>query len=106
MIDIDILRELCNNNAIKWTSHVMARLQERMINPSDIRNCIETGRIIEQYPEDYPYPSCLVLGNAKSEKPLHIVIGVGEGHLWLITAYYPNPEKWNGDFTVRRSVDV
>lgn len=102
MIDIDNLRELCNNRAIKWTTHVIARLQERHIDPSDIKNCIATGHIIEQYPNDYPYPSCLVLGNAKSDKALHVVIGVGEGNLWLITAYYPNPAKWNDDFSIRK----
>jgi len=101
-LDIDIIRELCNNRAIKWTTHVLARLQERGINPSDIKNCIATGRIIEQYPDDYPYPSCLILGVTVGGKVLHVVVGVGEGCLWLITAYYPDPLKWNDDFSIRK----
>lgn len=101
-MEIDDLQKLCENGSIKWTTHVVARLQERGIEPSDIKNCIETGRIIEQYPDDYPYPSCLVLGVTVAEKSLHVVIGVGGGYLWLITAYYPNPLKWNEDFSVRK----
>ncbi|MFG6337693.1 MAG: DUF4258 domain-containing protein [Lachnospiraceae bacterium] len=29
---------------------------------NDIIFCIHEGEIIEQYPDDYPYPSCLILG--------------------------------------------
>ena len=101
-LDIDIIRELCHNMAIKWTAHVLARLQERGIDPGDIKSCITAGRIIEQYPNDYPYPRCLVLGAAVNGKTLHVVAGVGEGFLWLITAYYPDPLKWNDDFSVRK----
>lgn len=99
---IDDLRKLCKSGSIKWTAHMLARLQERGIEPSDIKNSINTGCIIEQYPNDYPYPSCLVLGTTVAGKILHVVIGVGGGYLWLITAYYPSPLKWNEDFSVRK----
>jgi hypothetical protein len=82
----------------------MARLQERGINPSDVKNCIATGKVIEQYPDDYPYPSCLVLGNDRSKGALHVVVGVGESYLWLVTAYYPDPGKWSDDFSVRKEL--
>ena len=101
-MEIADLQKLCEEGAIKWTAHVIARLQERGIEPSDIKSCIMTGRIIEQYPDDYPYPSCLVLGSAASEATLHVVIGMGCGYLWLITAYYPDPLRWNEDFSVRK----
>ena len=99
---ISDLQKLCESGAIKWTAHVLARLQERGIEPSDIKNCITTGRIIEQYPDDYPFPSCLVLGAAMAGKALHVVIGLGQGFLWLITAYYPDPLKWNENFSIRK----
>lgn len=101
-IKIEELRTLCNRRAIKWTTHIMARLQERGINPSDIKNCIQTGEIIEQYPNDYPYPSCLILGYHVSDKWIHAVIGLGNCFIWLITAYYPNPEKWESDLRTRK----
>ena len=101
-ISIGDLQKLCETGAFKWTTHVLARLQERGIEPSDIKNCIATGRIIEQYPSDYPYPSCLVLGVTMEEIALPGVVGVGAGYLWLITAYYPDPLKWNEDFSIRK----
>ncbi|GHU38538.1 hypothetical protein FACS1894105_12620 [Clostridia bacterium] len=101
-MDIFELRKLCRAGAVKWTTHVLARLQERGINPSDIFNCIENGCIIEDYPDDYPFPSCLILGSAVNGTSIHSVIGVGEDNLWLITAYYPNIDDWKNNFTKRK----
>ena len=103
-INIDILHKLCENRYIKWTTHVLMKLQERDIHPSDIKNCIMTGEIIEYYPNDYPYPSCLTLGLSMAGKPLHVVIGIGNNYLWIITAYYPAIEKWNFDFKTRKEM--
>ena len=101
-ITVEELRKLCGDGAIKWTAHILARLQERGIQPSDIKHCISTGRIIEQYPDDYPFPSCLVLGETINNRVLHVVIGVGQGFLWLVTAYYPDADSWSTDFSHRR----
>ena len=37
-------------------------MQERDISRNDVKNGIATGEIIEEYPEDYPNPSCLIFG--------------------------------------------
>ena len=101
-ISVNELRKLCNAGKFKWTAHIAIRLQERGINPSDIKNCIQTGEVIEQYPDDHPYPSCLVLGSSVANKPLHVVIGFGNGYLWLISSYFPSLDKWKPDFKTRK----
>lgn len=101
-LTIEELRKLCDAGAIRWTAHILMRLQERDIEPSDIIHCVSTGRIIEAYPTDFPYPSCLVLGATVAGKALHAVIGVGKGAAWLVTAYHPDPAEWNDDFSVRK----
>lgn len=53
------------------------------------------GEIIEQYPDDYPYPSCLILGMSIEDKYLHVVIGNHESDLFLITAYFPSFDNGN-----------
>ena len=103
---IDVLHKLCNDGKMKWTTHILARLQERGIQPSDVKKCIMTGKIIEEYMADYPYPSCLVLGFNVNGQHLHSVIGVGSDFLWLITAYYPNIEIWENDFKVRKVIKL
>ena len=58
------LKDCVLKRKIKWTAHVAQRIQERDINKHDITRCIVTGEIIEQYPEDYPNPSCLIFGSS------------------------------------------
>ena len=82
--------------------HMMTRLLQRGISLDDVTQVIRSGDIIEQYPNDYPYPSCLILGNTKDEHALHIVCGVSENELWLITAYKPSLEIWEEDLKTRK----
>ena len=80
------------------------RLQERGIFPTDVISCITSGDIIEQYPNDYPYPSCLILGINTDSKYIHSVIGSNGSELTFITAYYPNLDKWEPDLKTRKAV--
>ena len=102
MIDINEIQQLCENKALRWTNHVLVRLLQRKITTDDVVYALLNGEIIEQYPTDYPYPSCLVLGMTVNDKHLHVVCGLGVGELWLITAYYPNPDEWTQDFRARK----
>jgi hypothetical protein len=42
--------------------HAIQRLAQRHISVQDVRHVLETGEVIENYPDDIPYPSALVLG--------------------------------------------
>lgn len=101
-LDIIELRKLCTPKNIQITLHAAKRLEQRGILIKDIISCISNGEIIEQYPDDYPYPSCLVLGLSVKNKFLHVVIGHHESDLFLITAYFPDPNKWESDFKTRK----
>jgi hypothetical protein len=101
---MDAIRLLCGNGSMRWTNHVMVRLLQRGISTADVVNALMKGEIAEQYPEDYPYPSCLVLGLTISGRALHVVCGASETELWLITAYYPNPAEWTNDFRTRKEL--
>ncbi len=101
-MDIAIIKKLCEANKLRWTNHIFVRLIQRGISISDVINTIITGEIIENYPDDYPYPSCLILGLTVNNKFLHVVCGSNGEELWLITAYYPNKDKWSDDFKRRK----
>lgn len=81
----------------------MVRLLQRNISTDDVVHSLITGEIIETYPNDYPYPSCLVLGLTVKNQYLHVVCGLGESELWLITAYYPSVNEWEHDLKTRRN---
>lgn len=50
-------------------------MQERDIATADVKNCIMSGEIIEEYPDDFPVPSALVFGYCVKGTVLHTVCG-------------------------------
>ena len=74
MIDIKKLQLYYENDMVFVTAHAAERFRQRGIKNKDIRYAVQNGEIIEQYPEDYPYPSCLLLGFTVNSRPLHVVL--------------------------------
>ena len=97
MLQIEDIRNLCSDETIILTEHLMTRMRQRNIRWKDIKHSIEIGEIIKQYPTDTPFPSCLINGN-----DIHIVCSIGEGNLYIITAYRPSPEKWDAGGSKRK----
>ena len=90
MLHIKDIRHYCNDDTIVLTDHLLTRIRQRNIRLEDIKNAILNGEIIEQYHDDYPFPSCLI-----NSENIHIVCSIGEGYLYVITAYRPSSEKWD-----------
>lgn len=101
-LNMESIRYLCLNGKLRWTNHVLVRLFQRNIKTDDVVYALLNGEIIEVYKDDYPYPSCLVLGITIAKKCLHVVCAVTDIELWLITAYYPNIKDWCSDFKTRK----
>jgi hypothetical protein len=79
-------------------------MAQRGFEPEDIRSTIVNGTIIEEYPEDVPYPSFLVI-LWQGQRPVHLVAANNnaDGETIIITVYEPDPQKWNSGFTRRTS---
>ena len=78
-------------------------MQERDITRDDVVNCILTGEIIEDYPDDFPNPSCLVFGHSRNGKILHVVISTDGSSIGIISTYFPSTEKFNSDLKTRKN---
>ena len=100
-MNINIIKNLCTDETIEVTPHILLRFQQRHISYSEIKQAILFGEVIEDYPDDYSYPSCLILGKTNDNRILHVVVGLSEDKLWLITAYIPDPTQWSDDFRKR-----
>ena len=103
-MDIKQLQRLYNisDSNIKWAKHCFERMQERDISINDVESCLQTGEIIEDYPDDFPHPSCLIFGYTKKNKILHIVVGSNGDTIFFITTYYPNTDKFEMDLKTRK----
>lgn len=98
---LEQLRALNKPETMVITQHSRKRFAERGIALADVCEAINTGTIIEDYPNDFPFPSCLILG--KSHKMnLHICASINDGMIYIITAYVPDPAKWGADLKTRK----
>jgi hypothetical protein len=98
------IQQLVVVNRIKWNAHATQRMLQRTISRKQVIDTLMCGQIIEEYPEDYPYPSCLVFGFLFQSNPLHVVCSIGQESLWIITVYRPDNIKWHNDYKTRREV--
>ena len=69
---------------------------ERRISADEVRYVLETGEAIEEYPDDTPYPSRLIMGWYKG-RPIHVVAANNslDKEIIIITVYEPDPSEWD-----------
>ena len=103
-MNIEQLRTIYNQSVSnrKWTKHCLERMQERDISIRDVESCLQTGEIIEYYPDDFPHPSFLIFGRTNNAQALHIVVGSDGYTIFFITAYFPTGDKFEPDFKTRK----
>ncbi len=99
----DRLNAAINSNRIEWQRHALERMMERGISREMARKVLLSGEIIEDYPNDEPYPSALFLGWV-DEEPFHVVTAFDPAtdYCFIITAYKPDSEHFESDYKTRR----
>lgn len=87
-----IQKEVREDN-IFFSEHAVRQMAKRNINDNDVVETILSGEIIEEYPADKYSPSCLIFGETKSKRPLHVVCSLPP-RVRIITVYQPDPDEW------------
>lgn len=87
------------NNYVLYTKHALEEMRNDKygrIFDSDVFDCIINSSIIEEYPDDKPYPSILLYGRTSKQRPIHIVCAYNENEnsAIVITVYHPDPHLW------------
>ena len=102
-VDIDRISDAVRANRVRVTDHADEEAQSDRLSINDILGSVFQGEVIEEYPNDKPYPSCLVYGRTPRAEPVHTVWAYNEENRWvvLVTVYRPDPERWI-DFRRRR----
>jgi len=80
------------------------RALERGIARTTVLAILQLGEMIEQYPDDYPFPSFLMLG-FHDEQPIHVVAALDFRleELHIITVYHPDLRWFESDWRTRRT---
>ncbi len=88
-MDIKWIREKVRLNEYDLSSHAHQERQEEQITIEEIEKTLLKGSIIEEYPSDPRGQSCLV-----AIKSLHVVCGIRNERLLIVTNYRPIPPTW------------
>lgn len=101
-----MIRDAIARGDIEWQRHALERMMEREISRAAVKNVLLAGDVIENYPEDRPFPSSLVMGWDNGE-PLHVVVALdaARGCCFVITAYRPDAVHFEHDYKTRRKYD-
>lgn len=98
----DILEKIQHcfeHDKVLYSRHAKFEMEDEkfgIIFDNDIDHAIADGVIIEEYPEDKPFPSVLILGETAVCRPIHLVCAYdgNEDTTIIVTAYQPDPEQW------------
>ncbi|NOZ11889.1 MAG: DUF4258 domain-containing protein [Gammaproteobacteria bacterium] len=84
------------NNRVRITDHADEEAFDDGLTFEEIYFSVIHGEVIEAYPNDKPYSSCLIMGKNFSGEPIHSVWAYNPINLWtvLITVYRPDPKRW------------
>ena len=97
------IRDKIATGEYEFSQHALNRSIRRVISVQEIREAIDSGEIIEDYPNDKYGPSCLILGFSASGQPIHVQCSHATRSLVkIITLYEPNPALWI-DHRIRKS---
>lgn len=95
------IAEALEKQSIFWKDHFLQRMLQRKITMKNIFDVLESFEIIEEYLDDKPFPSYLLIGHSEKE-PIHVVLSLNDEdvELYMITVYRPDKKMW--DETYRR----
>ncbi len=99
-MDFKKLQSLVKKGKYLITLHAQKRMDQRGITIEELKEIIYHGSIVEEYKDDKPYPSCLIMGRVKGGFPLYAVCAL-EKKVHIVTVHWLDPEKWL-DPTTRR----
>ncbi|OPX23308.1 MAG: hypothetical protein B1H04_03840 [Planctomycetales bacterium 4484_123] len=95
-MDIGHIIKAIRAGRVRITDHADEEAVADSLTFDEIRSSVLHGEVIEDYPEDKPYPSCLVYGDTDGGDPVHSVWAYNKDSGWavLITVYRPDPGRW------------
>ncbi|HKI04309.1 MAG TPA: DUF4258 domain-containing protein [Thermoanaerobaculia bacterium] len=95
-MDIQPIVEAIRGNRIRITDHADEEARADRLLSDEVLFSVFHGEVIETYPTDRPFPSCLIYGETPSGEPVHSVWAYNQEsrRAVLITVYRPDPARW------------
>lgn len=100
---LEAIKQAIHEKRVNITNHADEEMENDGIFADQLYGAILAGEIIEEYPNDVPFPSWLILGFDETARPIHSVVAYSAAQTLaiVVTAYVPDPARWI-DFRIRR----
>lgn len=95
------IRSYIEKGNFRVTDHAFEEMKVDNFTLENVTQGIMNGEIIENYPDAYPLPACLINGKTTNGRPIHICVSLPP-LVKIITVYEPSAEKWENNFKKRR----
>lgn len=98
-MNIDIIKRAFVNDRVLYSSHAKFEMENDELGKifdNEVEEAIYNGSIITEYPKDKPYPSVLIFGLTKKNRPIHVVCAYNKDdkNAIIVTVYHPDPTVW------------
>jgi len=91
---------------VRVSDHGYDELAADGISARECLASVRDGTVVEDYPEYPKGPCVLVLQTDRKGGPIHVLWGVPKGRsspAVLVTAYRPDPKRWEADLLRRKT---
>jgi hypothetical protein len=95
-MEINQIQQAISVANFRITDHAHEEMVADALALDEVLQSVLTGEVIEDYPTDYPLPSCLILGFLDQVDPVHSAWAYNSQtkRAVLITVYRPDPNRW------------
>lgn len=98
------VRALVRAGDVRISEHGYDELADDGLTAREVLGGVQKAVIIDEYPEYPKGPCVLLLQMDRTGSPIHVVWGIPKGYdrpVVLVTAYRPDPGRWDKTFTRR-----
>jgi hypothetical protein len=102
---VEKIRALIFAGDVRISEHGYDELTKDGLSAREVLGGIPEAILVEEYPEFPKEPYALFLQKDRMGAPVQVVWGIPKGHdkpVVLVTAYRPDPARWDKTFTRRQ----
>ena len=105
---LEAVKKLVATGEVRISEHGYDEIAADGIYVREILSGVDKAIVVEDYPAFPKGRAVLVLQFDKDSRAVHVVWGIPKGFTSpavVVTAYRPNPDRWDKTFTKRRGKD-
>lgn len=100
-MDIDLIKRQVHGGRFRLSIHAEIEARYERLDIEQIIEAILADEILERYPDTGRGESCLIVGIAQ-QIPIHVVCGMRNDLVIIVTVYIPGPPKFRDPWTRAR----